>query len=325
VKVAGKPSRLKTYSHLSGERRMPSEYELVTTDLLYYVGRGFEVKTPLADWYSRYQSGSALVANQWDRFVDPRETTYAKYTELSQGREAYVDGILQSIEDGDYDRTLSSDWRTTLDHALAPLRFPVHGFQMIAAYIGQMAPSGRVAVAATFQTADEVRRVQRIAYRMAQLRLVDPDFGAKGRDAWQQGMAWQPLRETVERCLATYDWGEAFVALNLCVKPVIDELFMVHFPQLAKSQDDFLLGQIFGSLDEDCRWHRDWTIALLEMAIRDNEGNRAVIEGWASKWARLALRSAAALEKFSGLESVEPLSNKLAALFGRLGVQAPHP
>jgi len=187
-----------------------------------------------------------------------------------------------------------------------------------------MAPSGRIAVAATFQTADEMRRVQRIAYRMAQLRLVDPDFGANARDAWQEGIAWQPLRETVERCLATYDWGEAFVALNLCVKPVVDELFMVHLPQLAKSHGDFLLAQIFGSLDEDCRWHRDWTMALLEMAIRDDDGNRAVIEGWASKWARLALRSAASLEKFGGLETVRPLSDKLASLLGRLGVEAPH-
>ncbi len=129
MKVTGKPSRLKTYSRLSGERRMPSEYELVTTDLLYYVGRGFEVSTPLADWYSKYQSGSALVAKDWDRFVDPRETTYAKYTELSQAREGYVDGILQSIEDDGYDRALSSEWWTTLDDALSPLRFPVHGFQ----------------------------------------------------------------------------------------------------------------------------------------------------------------------------------------------------
>src|SRR6266540_924293 len=97
-------SRLKTYSHLSRERRMPSEYELVTTNLLYYVGRGFEVTTPVQDWYAKHQTGSPLTLSDWERFVDPRETTYAKYIDILQGREAYVDGILQSIEDSGYDR-----------------------------------------------------------------------------------------------------------------------------------------------------------------------------------------------------------------------------
>src|SRR5262249_40060385 len=148
------------YSRLARGRRMPNAYELVTTDLLYYPSRGFEVATPLAAWYAKHQSGSPLVATDWEQFVDPRQTTYSKYTELSQAREAYVDTILQSIEDTAYDRGLSPEWRATLDAALGPLRFALHGFQMIAAYVGQMAPSGRITVAAAFQAADEVRRIQ---------------------------------------------------------------------------------------------------------------------------------------------------------------------
>jgi len=319
--VNKRPSRLKTYSHLSRERRMPSEYELVTTNLLYYVGRGFEVPTPIQDWYTKHQTGSPLTLGDWERFVDPRETTYAKYIDLLQGREAYVDGILQSIEDGGYDRGLAPEWRAKLDAVLGPLRFPLHGFQMIAAYVGQMAPSGRITVAAAFQAADELRRIQRVAYRMAQLRLVDADFGAASRQAWQERPAWQPLRETIERCLTTYDWGEALVALNLCIKPAVDELFMVHWPRVAKRHDDFLLGQIFASLDEDCKWHRDWTMALLETAIRDDERNRAVIEGWARKWAALALRSTAALEEIAGDGTAHSISASLAQLFGRIGME----
>jgi toluene monooxygenase system protein E len=297
--------KLKTYSRLARDRRMPSDYELVTTDLLYYPSRGFEVATPLADWYAKHQKGSPLVVSDWERFSDPRQTTYAKYTDLAQAREAYVDAILQSIEDTAYDRGLSPEWRRTLEDALAPLRFPLHGFQMIAAYVGQMAPSGRITVAAAFQAADEMRRIQRIAYRMAQLRLVDSTFGDRSRDAWQRDDAWQPLREAVERCLVTYDWGEALVALNLCLKPAIDDLFMVALARKAKQQGDFQLGQIFSSLDEDCRWHREWTNALLEMAVRDDDGNRAVVEGWVRKWKPMALRATEALAQF-GAEAPRP-------------------
>jgi toluene monooxygenase system protein E len=314
---------LKTYSRLARGRRMPSEYELVTTDLLYYPGRGFEVTTPLGEWYAAHQTSSPLVVANWECFADPRQTTYAKYAELAHARESYVDGILQSIEDTAYDRTLSVEWRATLDAALGPLRFPLHGFQMIAAYVGQMAPSGRITVTAAFQAADEVRRIQRIAYRMAQLRLVDASFGDGARDAWQRDPAWQPLREAVERCLVTYDWAEALVALNLCLKPAIDELFMVGLARRAKRLGDFQLGQIFASLDEDCRWHREWTISLLEIAIQAHESNRSVIEKWTRKWAPVALRSAEALADFGdGAETVRSLSESSGRLLGRVGVEA---
>ena len=37
----------KTYWHLAGARRMPTDYEIATSKLHYYVGRGFEVEVPL--------------------------------------------------------------------------------------------------------------------------------------------------------------------------------------------------------------------------------------------------------------------------------------
>ncbi|HKQ70645.1 MAG TPA: hypothetical protein VJT73_14965 [Polyangiaceae bacterium] len=284
---------LKTYSHLSRERRLPSDYELVTSELLYYPKRGFEVQTPLQGWYDEHQRRSPLTVPDWERFRDPRETTYATYTALASERETYVDGTLSSIEETDYDKELSTEWRTLIERVVAPLRFPVHGLQMVSAYVGQMAPSGRITVAAAFQTADEVRRIQRVAYRMAQLSMTDPMFGKESRDSWQKDEIWQPLREAVERCLVAYDWGEAFVALNVCIKPVIDELFMVHLPKVAKDHGDYLLGQIFSSLNEDCKWHRDWAAALLTTAVRDRPGNRDVIAGWVDRWRPIALAAAA--------------------------------
>lgn len=315
------PSKLKTYSHLSRERRMPTDYELVTSELLYYPSRGFEVVTPLSGWYEEHQRQSALQATNWETFVDSRETTYSKYVALARTRETYVDGILQSIEDSGYDASLDAQWRATLSRLLAALRFPFHGFQMISAYIGQMAPSGRITVAAAFQTADELRRIQRIAYRMTQLGLLEPISGEEGRQIWQRDPAWQPLREAVERCLVTYDWGESLVALNVCLKPIVDELFMVRLSNVAKDKGDYLLGQLFASLYEDCQWHREWTVALLGMAVRDRDENRGVIGAWAKKWREPALRAARGLELSSQYGGTEDVSK---ALLARIGVEA-HP
>ena len=75
---------LKTYSHLAGAQRMPSEYELVTTNLLYYTKNGFEVDVPLKKWYQQYQQGSPLRCSDWEQFRDPRQTIYTSYTELQR-------------------------------------------------------------------------------------------------------------------------------------------------------------------------------------------------------------------------------------------------
>src|SRR4051812_43627663 len=86
----------KTYWHLRDAGRLPSEYELVTSRLLYYVGRGFEVDVPLAQWYRQYQQDSPFSCSDWELFGDPRQTTYARYTSLQHDREVFVDGLLQS-------------------------------------------------------------------------------------------------------------------------------------------------------------------------------------------------------------------------------------
>jgi toluene monooxygenase system protein E len=286
----------KTYWHLLQQKRMPTEYEIVTSKLLCYTGEGFtgkrfELDVPLKDWYRRYQEESPLVCSSWEKFRDPRETTYTKYTDLQREKEIFVDGILNEIEITGYDAELRPAWLHILSSVFAPFRYPGHGFQMIASYIGQMAPSGRITIAAAFQAADEMRRIQRIAYRIRQLQQIYPGFAADSKTLWQTDSTWQPLREVVEKLLIAYDWAESFVGLNLVLKPLVDELFMKCLSELALREDDYLLGRIFYSLNEDCQWHRQWSESLVRMALQDNPQNEEKIQGWIDQWHPLAARA----------------------------------
>jgi toluene monooxygenase system protein E len=293
----------KTYWHLLPQRRMPTEYEIVTSKLLCYTGEGFtgkrfELDVPLLDWYKRFQQDSPLTCTSWEKFRDPRETTYTKYTEIQRDKEIFVDGILEEIELSGYDGRLSPGWLQVLSRVIAPLRYPGHGLQMLASYVGQMAPSGRIVITATLQAGDEMRRVQRIAYRVRQLQLLYPGFASDSRARWQADILWQPLRIAIEKLLICFDWAEAFVGLNLVLKPLIDELFMNHLSDLALREGDYLLGQVFYSLNEDCRWHREWSQALTRMVIEDNSQNIGTIQGWIEKWHPVAAR---ALQAFAPL------------------------
>jgi toluene monooxygenase system protein E len=290
----------KTYWHLLQQRRMPTEYEIVTSKLLCYTGEGFtgkrfELDVPLLDWYKRFQQDSPLISTSWENFRDPRETTYTNYTEIQRDKEIFVDSILEEIELSGYDSQLSPHWVHILSRVFAPFRYRGHGLQMLASYIGQMAPSGRIVITAALQAGDEMRRVQRIAYRVRQLQQLYRGFATDSKARWQTDAMWQPLRIAIEKLLVCYDWAESFVGLNLVLKPLVDELFMNHFSELALAESDYLLGQVFYSLNEDCRWHRDWSQALTRMAIEDNSNNRSTIQGWIDKWYPIAAR---ALEAF---------------------------
>ena len=283
----------RTYWHLSDLGRKPTDYDIATSRMHYWTARGFEVKAPVSEWYERYQRGSVLRCRDWDQWGDPRQTTYTTYTTMQRTREAFVSGLLDSIND-DYDRGLSPQWVAVLDRVFAPLRYPGHGLQMVAAYVGKMAPSTHITIAATFQAADEMRRVQRIAYRMRQLQITHPEFGSKAQQTWQNDQIWQPLREIIETLLVTWDWGEALVALQLVLKPTFDELFMTQFGRVARAAGDDVLDRIFFSLNEDCAWHRAWSESLILTAMRDTPESAAVIEGWIENWAPRVNRAVSA-------------------------------
>jgi toluene monooxygenase system protein E len=293
----------KTYWHLLQQRRMPTEYEIVTSKLLCYTGEGFtgkrfELDVPLLDWYKRFQQESPLTCTSWENFRDPRETTYTKYTEIQRDKEIFIDGILEEIEVSGYDGQFSPLWLHVLSRVVAPLRYPGHGLQMVASYIGQMAPSGRIVITAALQAADEMRRVQRIAYRVRQLQRLYRGFATDSKARWQTDGLWQPLRIAIEKLLICYDWAESFVGLNLVLKPLMDEVFMNHLSDVALREGDYLLGQVFYSLNEDCRWHREWSQALTRMVIEDNSHNSSTIQGWIEKWHPVAAR---ALQAFAPL------------------------
>jgi toluene monooxygenase system protein E len=320
VTPPARPPGRKTYTRLATGRRIPTEYELMSTDLHYNHPRRFELPAgnPVVDWYYRNREGSALQARGWDQFADPRRTTYRIYTQLQDGREDVVDGLLREVDDTAYDTNLDDEWVRFLDRWYSPLRFPVHGLQMLAAYVAQMAPSSRITNCASFQTGDEMRRVQRIAYRTVQLAgpAFDAEAAARQRAAWEEAAAFQPLRELIERALVAYDWGESFIVTNAVIKPRIDRLVNQDIAgTLATANGDPILTSIHFSLDEDARWHREWTAALMRHIVDDNTPNAEVVSGWIEKWSPLASE---ALEAFAEVTAEAPVPSDPSAVAARI-------
>ena len=239
---------LRTWSHLVGQRRRPSEYEIVSTGLLWHA-RGepvpFEIEGAgfMNDWVMRYRDNSPITHDDWDSFRDPDEMVYRTYNILQDGQEAYVDGLADQYDSEGHDGSLPGAWLDVLETMYTPGRYLIHTTQMASAYLVHMAPASTICNCAAFQTADALRWLSRIAYRTASLAKAHPDrsFGDSERATWESAAAWQGYRELMERVLTTCDWAEAFVALNLVALPAVGEGFHRAMALSARRNDDTLL------------------------------------------------------------------------------------
>ena len=297
--------RLRTWSISDTGRRRPSEYQVVTRNFHYHFGRqpapfDLDPGSAINQWYLKYREGSPLAADSWEDFEDPAQLNYRRYIALQHDREVYAEGVIDSFEALDHDAGLDPAWVDVLARVYLPARFAFHVLQITSLYVGQLAPSAAITNASFFQAADELRALQWIAYRAKSLSLTHGTSladSAVTRSIWEDDPAWQPAREVLEQLLLAYDWGEAFTALNLAIKPTLDAFFKESLADAAQAHEDGLTAQLLRESGVDTARSTAWTSALAAYAIAQRPENQPVLNKWIDKWWPLAERATAALKE----------------------------
>ncbi|MBL6751256.1 MAG: toluene monooxygenase [Nevskia sp.] len=290
---------LKTWSYLAAQKRRPSEYEIVSVHTLYnndnaQVPLELAAGVPMNRWYRRYRNESRLRHADWNAFRDPDARVYRSYVAAQDKEEIYVDGLLDQYNALGHDARLAPAWAETLARLYTPLRYLLHAAQMCAAYSVTMAPSSTLANCAVFEMADQFRWVSRVAYRTAELAKAWPGLGFRTgeRRRWEEDPAWQPYRMLMEKLLATYDWGESVVALNVVALPAVDAGLRL-LADSALEQGDPLTGFLLEAQLKDSARRNRWVRAFMQFA-QDQDGSRDAVAEWLAKWQPLGEAAAAA-------------------------------
>jgi toluene monooxygenase system protein E len=291
--VKARRPKTKTWSRFGNLGRKPNEYEVVTHDMNHTISfptpleMGPEVHGNV--WLKLHRDSIPLSVADWNAFRDPDQMTYRKYTTVQDQQETYTDGLLAEFTSKNSDGTLAPPAVDLLAEVFTPSRYLGHAQQMLSAYVQQLAPSSYIGNAATFQTADQLRRVQLTAYRTRQLAETFPErnFGAAERRFWETSASWQPLRELVERLLLAFDWHDAFIGTQLVLKPIADRLTLHEFAKAARNQGDELDALIADNLYKDAERSRRWTIACTQFLVKAGEGNRAALLEALARWRKL--------------------------------------
>lgn len=292
---------LRTWSAFGEIRHVPSEYEIVTHEVNYTVRKrrdaAFELNptTPANMWYLTYRDKSPVQVSEWNEFRDPDEMTYRKYVTAQDEQESVVKGVLDQYESSGHDGDIAASWLDMLAHLLIPTRYPVHGLQMTQAYLGTIAPASYITNCAAFSAADLLRRGSLIAYRTRQLQITRPDAGVLGeaRRIWETDLGWQPARKALETALIAYDWAECLTAVNLVLRPALDEVLLNQLANVARKNHDDLTWLLLTNLAKDSARASRWSCALARFAIERNPDNAGSFVRWAKKW-RIRAEDAAA-------------------------------
>ena len=293
----------RTFSAFGDVRRMPSEYEIVTHAQNWTLRRGrlsaFEQNpsSPANLWFLTYRDNSPLQAEDWEQYRDPDALTYKTYVTMQSEAEAKVQGVLEAHAEAGSDSSLSEGSVALLGQLFTPSRYLCHGFQQVEAYVGYVAPSSYITNAAGFSTADFLRRVSTIAYRTRELQLAWPEsgIGTRERTLWEHCAGWQPARQAIEYALVSYDWGEAFTALNLVLAPTLDDVLLTQLGRLARGNGDDLTWLLTSFLQADVARRERWSRAVADLAVAQRPGNRAVLGKWIGRWSRRADEAALGL------------------------------
>ncbi len=297
------PRRLRTWSAFGDIRRRPSDYEIGTQNQNWTMRAGRKApleqnpSSPANMWMRAYRDESPLQAPDWESFREPDSLTYRSYVTQQNEQETKVAGVLEQFASVDSDAELSAPALATLARVFTPSRYLLHGAQQVLAYIGLMAPTGFITNPAALSTADMLRRVTLVAYRTRELQLAWPDAGfATGERAiWEDDEAWQPTRRAIELALTSYDWAEAFTAMNLVLLPTLDDVLLRQLGELAKAGGDQLTWLLTSFLQRDVDRRERWSGALASFAINANAANAAVLQGWVDRWVPRADEAAHAL------------------------------
>jgi len=287
----------KTWSHLAGRRRKPSEYEIVSTNL-HYNDRDANAPYELAptlfmnQWYKKNTFGTALQHADWNAFRDPEEIVYRTYNMMQDGQETYVFGLFDQFDQREHNASLEPVWVAALPRIYTPARYLFHTLQMASAYVGQVSPASTITNCHYFQMADSLRWLSHTAYRTRELAnsFAQHGFGSDERAHWENDPHWQGLRELVEKALCVWDWGEAIVVLNLVVKPAVEEAVLRQLGNAARHNGDTLLGLLTDAQLIDSARHRRWATALVKMA-QETPGNQERMQQWIAQWEPLADRA----------------------------------
>jgi len=156
----------------------------------------------------------------------------------------------------------------------------------------------------------KLRMAQDITLYLGEIGLDIPGFDASaGKKHWLEDEIWQDTRRAIETVMGTNDHLEQYFAINVCLEPLVGELFRNgYIAQLAAAQNDFMTPSVVSAGEADYDRNLANTAELFITLVNDptyGAENKAILQDWLKTYGGLALSAAHNLEPLWSLPAVK--------------------
>jgi alkene monooxygenase beta subunit len=295
--------------------RAPTEYEDLTvhqqSSPLHYAFQGWPIR--FDDGRDPYDDRTtAIRSSDWYAFRDPNRTIQRTYVSSANESEKGMDRAIEGARSAGLLESADPRWvREVLAAHFLTYPFIDYGLFLALCYAEREALSDTVTFSIVFTAADKLRSLQDTVFYSFALADALPSFvEADVHQIWKTDPVWQGARRAVEQIVASDDWMEIVVAINLCFDRLFGRLARVgFFSRFAAANGDVVTPILIASSESDAARALRWTKALVTHVLSDalhGEHNRDVIRGWVRRWSGAAVESAEAFQSLFGIPPVRP-------------------
>jgi propane monooxygenase small subunit len=273
-----------------------------------------EFRDPNEEWELTLYRYNANVVRQLNQNVDAARRAKA----FEQWNRNWVDFVAKHV----------GAWMH-VDHGLGLYLF---------ANANRRAPTNMHNNAISVNSMHRIRAAQDLAlYNLTLTEEIEGFDGTAHLATWNEGPAWQGVRETAEQLTGIWDWGEAIFAANVVFEPLVGELFRSNLvQQAAPANGDFVTPTLIGAEEFDFS-ERDlrYTKPLFHLLINDKEfadHNKALLQKWLEDWVPRCISAARTLQPLWSQPDAKPIrfedgldrvKSRFAGILSELGLKAP--
>ncbi len=238
-----------------------------------------------------YDEGiTRIVMQDWYAIKDPRQFYYSTYTLTRARQQETTEANFNFVETRGLGDMLPENLRQIALNVLVPLRHAAWGANMNNTFICGYGYGTTFTQPCMYHATDHLG----IAQYLSRLGLLLGDTEAldKGKAAWMEGEAWQPMRRYLEDCLVVRDPFELFVAQNAALDGLLYPLIY------ERIVDDYLSTQGGSAVAMLCQFMNDWfdetskwIDAVLKTVAAESSANRAQLEIWTAQHSEKAAKA----------------------------------
>ena len=279
-----KPLR-NTYAHIErrfgdkpATRYQEATYDVHSTDNFHY--------KPMWDQDRELNDASrtAVVMKDWYDFKDPRQYYYSPYVQNRAQLQENAENNFGFFEKRGMGERLPEAVRQKIIELVIPVRHVELTANLNNMYGTGLGSGTALTQALLFEAMDRFGNAQYFSRMGLTIDGNTGDSLIEAKQHWMENPAWQGVRAYCEKTLTVKDWFETFIAQDIVLDTLINDLYYRQLDDWLSANDGRDVLMLIEFMQDRAKESQRWSDSVLKIAVNESKHNADQILAWISTW-----------------------------------------